>query len=102
MTERSETAISVGRIDLGPTEPRHLTQSEQRMMDAALRRSVRPAPADDMWRVDVAGIPISVRGEAAKDHLEAVVRQMARMKLALNKLKWEDGKVGETAKAGLS
>ncbi len=32
--------IPIGRIDLGPTESHHLTQIEQRVMDAALRRSV--------------------------------------------------------------
>lgn len=41
--------ITVGRIDLGPTEPRHLTQTEQRMMDGALRQSLKiiPDPAID-------------------------------------------------------
>lgn len=39
MTDSQPT--TVGRIDLGPTEPRHLSQTEQRMMDGALRRSVK-------------------------------------------------------------
>jgi len=48
--------------------------------------AVRPAPLNDMWRVDVSGYPCSVRGEHAKDHLEAVNRQMARMKMALHRI----------------
>lgn len=44
----AETPMQVGRIDLGPTEPRHLTRTEQRVMDAALRRVfVRPEAQDD-------------------------------------------------------
>lgn len=40
----------------------------------------------DMWRVDVAGYPVSVRGLPAKDHLERVNNQLARMKMALYRI----------------
>lgn len=53
------------------------------------------------WRVDVAGVPVSVYGEEAMRHLQQVNQQLARMKLALHKLKWVEGSVGETAKMGL-
>lgn len=43
-------------------------------------------PADDMWRVDVAGVPVSVRGEQAKIHLEQVNGQLAKMKMALHRI----------------
>jgi hypothetical protein len=58
-------------------------------------------PESDMWRVDVAGYPISVRGQHAHDHLEQINRENARMKLALHKLKWIDGEVGKVARMGL-
>lgn len=49
---KSETAgLSVGRIDLGPTEPRHLTQREQRVMDAALRKSHKVLPDPEVERL---------------------------------------------------
>lgn len=40
-------------------------------------------PVNDMWRVDIGGMSVMVRSEAAKDHLEAMRQEMARMKLAL-------------------
>jgi hypothetical protein len=40
----------------------------------------------DMWRVDVAGYPISVRGQYARDHLEKINRQNAKMKMALHRI----------------
>jgi hypothetical protein len=52
-------------------------------------------------RVDVAGMAIFVCSDLERRHLERVGRQMARMKLALHKLKWVDGSVGEAAKVGL-
>ena len=45
-----------------------------------------PAPKDDMWRADVAGFAVSVRGETAKAHLENVSRKLARMKAALRRI----------------
>lgn len=60
-----------------------------------------PMPVNDIWRVDVAGIPVDVRGEHARDHLQEINQKMARMKLALHKLKSNEGQVGEIAKRGL-
>lgn len=40
----------------------------------------------DMWRVDVAGIPVMVKGEHAYRHLEDVNRKLAKMTLALHKI----------------
>jgi hypothetical protein len=52
-------------------------------------------------RVDVAGVAIYVRSEFEMRHLTEINQKMARMKLALHKLKWVEGSVGEVAKAGL-
>jgi hypothetical protein len=41
----------------------------------------------DMWRVDVAGYPVFVKGQVARAHLEKVNQQLARMRLALHKIK---------------
>jgi hypothetical protein len=48
----------------------------------------------DMWRVDVAGYPISVRGQVAREHLEQVNRQLSVMKLALHKISAQAGQPG--------
>lgn len=40
----------------------------------------------DMWRVDIAGYPVTVRGSLAKSRLEEVNHQMSRMKLALHRI----------------
>jgi ribosome-associated translation inhibitor RaiA len=42
---------TVGRIDLGPTEPRHMTQTEQRSKDAALRSSSTTIPDPEITRL---------------------------------------------------
>lgn len=55
----------------------------------------------DSIRVDVAGVSIYVRSEFERRHLENVNQQIARMKMALHKLKWIDGETGEVAKKGL-
>jgi hypothetical protein len=55
-----------------------------------------------LWRVDVAGVAVHVHGEEAYRHLERVNQQLARMKLALHKLKWVEGSVGKVAKMGLN
>lgn len=47
----------------------------------------RIGPVSDMWRVDVAGVPVNVRGKNAYLHLQNVNRQLAKMKLALHKIK---------------
>jgi hypothetical protein len=55
----------------------------------------------DMWRVDVAGYPIMVRGQVARTHLEQVNRNLAVMKLALHKISAiarRQGEVGEVAR----
>jgi hypothetical protein len=49
--ENKTTNPQVGRIDFGPTEPRHPTQTEQRMMDAALRRSGAVVPDPEVERL---------------------------------------------------
>lgn len=38
-------------------------------------------PVNDMWRVDVCGVPVTVRGRLAKDHLEQVNHQIAELRL---------------------
>ncbi len=43
----------------------------------------RKSPAN-LWRVDVAGIPVTVYGKPACEHLESVNRDLARMKMALH------------------
>lgn len=45
------------------------------------------ATNNDMWRVDVAGYPVSVKGQAARAHLEQINHQFARMKMALHRIK---------------
>lgn len=52
-------------------------------------------------RVDVAGVAIYVCSEFEYRHLTEINQKMARMKLALHKLKLVDGSVGEVAKAAL-
>lgn len=64
----------------------------------------RTAETTDMWRVDVSGYPLSVRGEPAREHLERVNRNLAVMKLALHKiakLAERPGGVGEIARDAL-
>lgn len=39
-----------------------------------------------LWRVDVSGVSVSVRGEDACRHLQEVNHRMARMKMALHRL----------------
>ena len=39
-----------------------------------------------LLRVDVAGMPIMVRGEVERAHLEKVNQQLTKMKLALHKI----------------
>lgn len=66
---------TVGRIDLGPTEPRQPTQTEQRVMDGALRRSISILP--ELLRVDVGGVSVFVRGQTAYDYLVRVNHKLA-------------------------
>jgi hypothetical protein len=40
----------------------------------------------NLWRVDVAGYPIDVRGEDERDYLQQVNSQLARMKMALHRI----------------
>ena len=42
-------------------------------------------PPDNIWRVDVGGVPISVRGEAARQHLDEFNRDHAKLKLILTR-----------------
>lgn len=55
----------------------------------------------DMWRVDVAGYPVSVKGQVAYEHLQQVNRSLAQMKLALHqiaKIANKPGGVGQIAR----
>jgi hypothetical protein len=55
----------------------------------------------DMWRVDVAGVPVSVRGQVAYEHLQQVNRSLAQMKSALHqiaKMADKPGGVGQIAR----
>jgi hypothetical protein len=63
--------------------------------------TAKRGPVDDMWRVDIAGVSVLVRGEAAKDHLEKINRERIRMKLSLNKIRWRDDQAGDIARKGL-
>lgn len=45
-----------------------------------------PRPEGNIWRVDIMGYPCFVKGEHAKDHLEQVARELARMKMALHRI----------------
>ena len=45
--------------------------------------SVKP----NMWRVDVEGVAVYVYGETAYEHLQKVNHKIAKMKLALHKIK---------------
>ena len=67
-------------------------------------------PPGDMWRVDVAGIPVSVKGRASYEFLQSVNTERARMKMALHRIlhmdpqDWGDlgiDKAQEIARAGL-
>jgi hypothetical protein len=71
------------------------------MNEPANKTTPQRGPAKDMWRVDVAGVPLMVRGEAARDHLEKINREMDRMKLSLHKLRWRDDQAGDIARKGL-
>ena len=58
----------------------------------------------DMWRVDVEGYPVSVKGQVARAHLEQVNRRLAMMKLALHQiaqLAQKPGGVGQVARDAL-
>ena len=63
MPSKTETtAMPVGRIDLGPIEPRHLTQTEQRALDGALRRAtVRTGSAPDPLGIWIDAIPADIK-----------------------------------------
>lgn len=52
-------------------------------------------------RDDVAGVAIFARSEFERRHLRDINQKMARMKLALHKLKWFEDGVRDTALAGL-
>jgi alpha-D-ribose 1-methylphosphonate 5-triphosphate synthase subunit PhnL len=80
----ADSKTTVGRIDLGPTEPRNMTQTEQRMIDGALRQSARVIP--DLLRVDVVGVPVFVKGQDAYKHLAHINRMLSIAKLALFKI----------------
>lgn len=41
----------------------------------------------DLWRVDVGGVPILVKGKPAYEYLQHINSRMAKMKLALHKIK---------------
>lgn len=56
------------------------------MASDPVSNTTRRGPVDDMWRVDVAGCPVLVKGEPSKDFLTHVNRRMARMKMALHKI----------------
>ncbi len=58
----------------------------------------------DMWRVDVAGVPIMVRGQVAVAHLEKVNRSLTQAKMALHQiaaLARKSGGVGQIARDAL-
>jgi hypothetical protein len=40
----------------------------------------------DLLRVDVAGVAVMVRGDVAREHLENVNRDIAKMKMALHRI----------------
>lgn len=44
------------------------------------------APPDDLYRVDVSGYSVFVKGEAAKNYLEQINHCMAIMKMALHQV----------------
>lgn len=81
---------TLGRIELHPYEPRHLTQTEQRMMDGALRRSVKlssPTPWHDpedefyggiWWVPEGKGMRNASPGECA--------REIQRLRAQLSKI----------------
>jgi hypothetical protein len=58
----------------------------RRMADTLKTDDFRDAYRADMWRIDVAGMPISVRGQPAYEHLQQVNRSLAQMKLALHQI----------------
>ena len=49
----------------------------------------KPRPLNDLWRVDIRGIPCQVKGEYAKIMIENMIRENTRFKLALYKIKKE-------------
>ncbi len=58
----------------------------------------------DMWRVDVAGYPVSVKGQDAREHLEEVNRSLSQMKMALHQIAaiaTKPGGVGQIARDAL-
>lgn len=57
--------------------------------------------AADMWRVDIAGHAITVRGEHAKEVLEKFRHQHAKMKLALHKIIKQHPEASDIAVEGL-
>lgn len=44
-------------------------------------------PVNDMWRVDIEGQSVFVRGESACHHLEQIASRLARMRMALHRIK---------------
>jgi len=70
---------------------------------AELKGRTKMAKPNDMLRVDVCGYPVSVRGDAARLHLEQITGKMARMKLALHRIADMDpGIAGDIARVALS
>jgi hypothetical protein len=43
-------------------------------------------PPNDLWRVDVAGIPVMVKGKPSYEFLQSINTERARMKLALHRI----------------
>jgi hypothetical protein len=70
--------IQIGRIDLGPIEPRRMTLDEQRMIDAALRRSVMVFPDDRDIQI--------AKLEADNEHLRQVASEAAIYRTAATSL----------------
>ena len=70
---------------------------------AELKGRTKMAEPNDMLRVDVCGYPVSVRGDAARLHLEQITGKTARMKLALYRIADMDpGIAGDIAREALS
>lgn len=67
-------------------------------------KTTRRGPVDDLWRVDVRGFALKVKGGEAARHLEQTLHQMARMQMALHKISQRhpnEGTTGDSAREAL-
>lgn len=82
--------MQIGRIDLGPVEPRRLTQTEQRVMDAALRRSVTILFDPEVERLKAEVSRLRSQCLRYEGYIENLEKKIAQAKAALGMANVQD------------